>query len=66
MLDSTTFEEANSRLGNWIRQRSRWNKGYLQTWFVHMRNPLELLHELGRRAGFTFNSPFSARLCPPC
>ena len=23
-LDSTTWEEANSRVGNWIRQRSRW------------------------------------------
>src|SRR5438045_1916908 len=27
-LDSTTFEEATSTLGNWTRQRSRWMKGY--------------------------------------
>lgn len=39
ILDSTTFEEANSRTGNWIRQRSRWMKGHLQTWIVHMRQP---------------------------
>ncbi len=39
MLNSTTFEEANCRLGNWIRQRSRWIKGHLQTWLVHMRQP---------------------------
>ncbi len=39
MLDSTTFEEANCDLGNWIRQRSRWIKGHLQTWLVHMRDP---------------------------
>jgi cellulose synthase/poly-beta-1,6-N-acetylglucosamine synthase-like glycosyltransferase len=38
MLDSTTFEEANCRLGNWLNQRSRWMKGYLQTWAVHMRD----------------------------
>ncbi|MDO9457603.1 glycosyltransferase, partial [Nocardioides sp.] len=30
MIDSTTLEEANSNVGNWIRQRSRWNKGYYQ------------------------------------
>ena len=39
MIDSTTLEEANSELGNWIRQRSRWIKGYIQTWLVHMRHP---------------------------
>ncbi len=40
IIDSTTLEEANSKLKNWIRQRSRWLKGYMQTYFVHMRNPL--------------------------
>ncbi|MGD0092537.1 MAG: glycosyltransferase, partial [Planctomycetota bacterium] len=38
VLDSTTWEEANSRLGNWIRQRSRWIKGYFQTHLVHTRD----------------------------
>jgi cellulose synthase/poly-beta-1,6-N-acetylglucosamine synthase-like glycosyltransferase len=37
MLNSTTYEEANSDLGNWIRQRSRWIKGYMQTLLVHTR-----------------------------
>ena len=41
VIDSTTFEEANSRLGNWLRQRSRWIKGYMQTYLVHMRRPRE-------------------------
>jgi cellulose synthase/poly-beta-1,6-N-acetylglucosamine synthase-like glycosyltransferase len=40
VLDSTTWEEANSRLGNWIRQRSRWVKGYIQTHLVHSRETL--------------------------
>ncbi len=31
IVESTTFEEANKRLRNWIRQRSRWIKGYMQT-----------------------------------
>ena len=38
IIDSTTFEEANCRTGNWMRQRSRWMKGFLQTWLVHRRN----------------------------
>lgn len=37
MLDSTTYEEANPEIRNWIRQRSRWIKGYLQTLLVHTR-----------------------------
>ncbi len=47
ILDSTTWEEANCRLMNWIRQRSRWIKGYLQTHLVHLRNPVRTLRELG-------------------
>ena len=47
MLDSYTWEEANSNVKNWIRQRSRWIKGYMQTWLVHMRNPAKLYRELG-------------------
>jgi cellulose synthase/poly-beta-1,6-N-acetylglucosamine synthase-like glycosyltransferase len=47
-LDSTTFEEATTTYGNWIRQRSRWMKGYMQTWLVHMRDP----HALMKHAGF--------------
>src|SRR6266852_1834400 len=41
ILDSTTLEEANSQLKNWLRQRSRWIKGYMQTYLVYMRHPLE-------------------------
>jgi cellulose synthase/poly-beta-1,6-N-acetylglucosamine synthase-like glycosyltransferase len=50
ILDSTTFEEANSELHNWVRQRSRWMKGYMQTWLVHMRKPSEFLRVAGWRA----------------
>lgn len=38
MIDSTTLEEANSKAGNWLRQRSRWIKGYMQTYLVHTRH----------------------------
>lgn len=55
MIDSTTLEEANSQVPNWIRQRSRWIKGYYQTWLVHMRRPGTLLRETGIRGFTSFN-----------
>lgn len=47
MLDSTTWEEAVPRAKPWVKQRSRWVKGYIQTYLVHMRRPLKLWRELG-------------------
>ncbi len=47
VLESNTFEEANSDFVNWMKQRSRWLKGYLQTYAVHLREPRELKRELG-------------------
>jgi cellulose synthase/poly-beta-1,6-N-acetylglucosamine synthase-like glycosyltransferase len=55
MMQSVTEEEANSRLGNWVRQRSRWIKGYIQTWLVHTRNPWRLWRELGTRRFLAFH-----------
>ncbi|MFD9949960.1 glycosyltransferase [Nonomuraea sp. NPDC059023] len=54
MMESVTLEEANCRLGNWLRQRSRWIKGYCQTWLVHMRAPVRLWRELGPRGFAAF------------
>ncbi len=70
MLDSTTYEEAPSHLNNWLRQRSRWIKGYLQTYLVHMRHPLRDLRQgrlnellwlqvvLGSKTVILFVNPF--------
>jgi len=55
VINSTTWEEANSRLKNWIRQRSRWIKGYMQTYLVHNRNPLKLLRQVGWRGFISFH-----------
>jgi cellulose synthase/poly-beta-1,6-N-acetylglucosamine synthase-like glycosyltransferase len=49
MMVSVTEEEVNSTLSKWICQRSRWIKGYYQTWLVHMRHPWRLWWELGPR-----------------
>jgi glycosyltransferase XagB len=45
IINSTTWEEANSKMSNWIKQRSRWIKGYLQTYLVHTRNPIEFIRQ---------------------
>ncbi len=47
VIDSTTYEEANCAAGNWIRQRSRWLKGYMQTFLVHTRKPLQFMRMTG-------------------
>jgi cellulose synthase/poly-beta-1,6-N-acetylglucosamine synthase-like glycosyltransferase len=43
VIQSITLEEANSNLKNWFWQRTRWIKGYIQTYFVHMRTPQDFL-----------------------
>ena len=47
MIDSYTMEEATNSREAWIKQRSRWIKGYMQTWLVHMRHPVQLWETLG-------------------
>ncbi|MDK3075723.1 glycosyltransferase [Sedimentitalea sp. JM2-8] len=47
LIDTVTYEEANCRVWPWIKQRSRWLKGFMVTYLVHMRNPRQLLADLG-------------------
>ncbi len=54
VLDSVTWEEATSSPGNWLRQRSRWVKGYLQTHFVHSECPFNMLRKLGLKGTASF------------
>lgn len=54
VINSTTYEEANCDLKNWIRQRSRWIKGYMQTWLVHNRNPWKSLEKLGLKSWLAY------------
>lgn len=54
MIGSTTYEEAPAHFGPWLRQRTRWFKGWMQTWLVHMRQPIRLLRDLGLSGFITF------------
>ena len=47
ILTTTTYEEANAAVIPWIRQRARWQKGYLLTWAIAMRRPRLLWRDLG-------------------
>jgi glycosyltransferase XagB len=47
MLDSVTWEEAPDTFTAWFSQRTRWIKGWMQTYLVHMRSPVQLWRELG-------------------
>ena len=42
-----TFEEAPETLGIWTAQRSRWLKGFLQSWAVMMRWPGATIRQTG-------------------
>lgn len=55
VIRSTTYEEANKATINWLRQRSRWIKGYMQTWLVHNRQPLRLLRAIGLKNWLSYN-----------
>jgi len=55
MIGSTTYEEAPARIGPWLRQRTRWFKGWMQTWLVHIREPRLLWRQLGPAGFVAFN-----------
>lgn len=47
LIPTVTYEEANCRPWRWVRQRSRWLKGFMITYCVHMRDPKSLMRNLG-------------------
>ncbi len=51
IIESLTYEEANTQFFNWMKQRARWLKGFMQTWLVHVRDPVKMTRDLGP-AGF--------------
>ncbi|KQR77850.1 glycosyl transferase [Rhizobium sp. Leaf341] len=47
MIARPTFEDAPTDIGVWFAQRTRWYKGWMQTWLVLMRNPSLLVRQMG-------------------
>lgn len=54
IIQSTTYEEATENFNKWFWQRTRWIKGYLQTYLVHMRRPNEFFGNGKRSDLITF------------
>lgn len=47
VLGRPTYEEAPTEIKAWLGQRTRWFKGWLQTWLVLMREPSRLVRDMG-------------------
>ena len=62
LIDTTTQEEATHDLWPWVRQRSRWLKGYAMTYITHMRHPVRLWRDLGPVAFLGVQVMFAASL----
>ena len=62
LIATTTDEEANCRALPWVKQRSRWLKGYAMTWGVHMRDPVRLWRDLGPWRFWAFQIQFFGSL----
>lgn len=54
-LTSPTWEEAPPRLGVWLKQRTRWIKGWMQTILVHSREPVRFVRDTGLRNSLAFH-----------
>ena len=50
-----TLEDAPTDISVWMNQRTRWYKGWLQSWLVMMRAPLTTAREMGWRAYLIFH-----------
>ena len=50
MISRPTLEDAPHTLGAWLPQRTRWFKGWMQTWIVHTREPARLYRNMHLRA----------------
>ena len=65
IINAYTYEEAPIQVKSWIRQRSRWFKGHLQTYLVHMRHPIKLLKDLGVAKFLKFQLTFGGNVFMP-
>ena len=65
VLNSHTYEEAVTNVGSWIKQRSRWVKGFVITWFVTMRHPIRVYRDIGLKNFIIFQTGFGGNFYLP-
>lgn len=69
MVYSYTPEEATISFKAWVKQRSRWIKGYIHTYLVYMRHPIYVYQKYHFKGFIFFNyilfiSPFLLSIFP--
>lgn len=60
-----TYEAAPEHLLPWMGQRTRWMKGWMQTYVVHNRRPGWLLNDMGWRGAIMFQVVLLGMLLSP-
>ncbi|KXG84733.1 glycosyl transferase [Agrobacterium bohemicum] len=55
VISYQTLEDAPTDIFVWLAQRSRWFKGWLQSWLVMMRSPVSVAKEMGWKAYLVFH-----------
>lgn len=65
VLNSHTYEEAVTSVRSWIKQRSRWVKGFVITWFVTMRHPVQVYKDIGLKNFLIFQTGFGGNFYLP-
>ncbi len=55
VISYQTLEDAPTDISVWLAQRSRWFKGWLQSWLVMMRSPVRVAKEMGLKAYLVFH-----------
>ncbi len=65
VLNSHTYEEAVDNVRSWIRQRSRWVKGFVITWLVTMRHPIRVFRDIGLKNFIIFHLAFGGNFYMP-
>jgi len=65
VLNSHTYEEAVTSVPSWIKQRSRWVKGFVITWFVTMRHPVRVFQDIGLKNFLIFQTGFGGNFYLP-
>ena len=65
VLNSHTYEEAVTSIPSWIKQRSRWVKGFVITWFVTMRHPIRVYQDIGLKNFLIFQTGFGGNFYLP-
>ena len=62
VVASATYEEAPARMVPWLKQRTRWYKGWMRSWLVGLHQPHALVRDLGPAGTLVFQLLFAGNV----